>query len=158
MQTLSPTIALIEKYDFKPSALIQILSELHEIHDYLPLEEIKIISEKLGISLSKIYGVISFYAHFKLDKPGKHKVTVCSGTACFVKNATMLLDVLDFEFDIQDGKTTEDGLFSMESVTCLGCCALAPVVKMDDQVHGEMDLKKIRRLIKQTKRLEGQNV
>lgn len=152
MEIFSETDEILRKYEYKGSSIIQVLSELQEIHSYLPFEELKYISRSLKLSLSKIYGIITFYADFKLNKPGKYNIKSCHGTACYVKNADMITNTLKFDFDIEPGKTTSDDLFSMEHVSCIGACALAPVVEINGEVHGEMDSKQMRRIVKRLKR------
>ncbi|MHA2098570.1 MAG: NADH-quinone oxidoreductase subunit NuoE family protein [Candidatus Kariarchaeaceae archaeon] len=152
MQIFSGTDEILRKYDYNSSSIIQILSELQELHSYLPFEEIEFISKTLKLPLAKIYGIITFYADFKLNKPGKYNIKSCHGTACFVKNANMITNTLKFDFEIEPGKTTSDELFSMEHVSCIGACALAPVVEINGEVHGEMDSKQMRRIVKRLKR------
>ncbi len=152
MQIFSETDEILRKYKYKGSAIVQVLSNIQDSHGYLPYEELIYISNKLNLPLSKIYGIITFYADFKLNKPGKYNIKSCHGTACFVKNADMITNTLKFDFDIEPGKTTSDELFSMEHVSCIGACALAPVVEINGEVHGEMDSKQMRRIVKRLKR------
>ncbi|MCE7735749.1 MAG: NAD(P)H-dependent oxidoreductase subunit E [Candidatus Heimdallarchaeota archaeon] len=152
MQIFSETDEILRKYDFKGSAIIQVLSDLQDFHSYLPFEKLEYISKRLNLPLSKIYGIITFYSDFKLNKPGKYNIKSCHGTACYVKNAEMITNTLKFDFEIEPGKTTSDEIFSMEHVSCIGACALAPVVEINGEVHGEMDSKKMRRIVKKLKR------
>ena len=147
MQALNTIKDVLQKYNSNPSALIQILNEIQEAEGFLPRDLIDTLSTELNIPLSKIYGVITFYEHYKLTKPGKHIVTACMGTACFVKSAKLLLQTLEIDLGIKSGETTEDGLFSVEQVACLGCCALAPVIQIDGEVHGQMTPAKLQKLI-----------
>lgn len=152
MQIFSETDEILRKYDYKGSAIIQILSDLQDFHSYLPFDKLEYISKSLNLPLAKIFGIITFYADFKLNKPGKYNIKSCHGTACYVKNAEMITNTLKFDFEIEPGKTTSDELFSMEHVSCIGACALAPVVEINGEVHGEMDSKKMRRIVKKLKR------
>jgi len=147
MQVTETVKEILHKHNSEPSALIQILNNIQEEEGYLPREAIDAISVELDIPLSKIHGVITFYEHFKLIKPGKHIITVCMGTACFVKGAKQLIQTIENTLGIQTGETTEDGSFSAERVACLGCCALAPVVQIDGEVHGQMTPAKLQRLL-----------
>ena len=147
MQSTESVWNILQKHNSEPSALIQILNDIQELEGFLPRASIDVLSSELNLPLSKIYGVITFYEHYKLIKPGKHIVTVCMGTACFVKGATQLIQTIENMLGIQTGETTEDGLFSAERVACLGCCALAPVVQVDGEVHGQMTPAKLQRLL-----------
>ena len=154
MEIFSETDEILRKYEYKGSSIVQVLSELQNLHSYLPFEDLEYISRRLNLPLAKIYGIITFYADFKLNKPGKYNIKSCHGTACYVKNAEMITNTLKFDFDIEPGKTTDDELFSMEHVSCIGACALAPVVEINGEVHGEMDSKQMRRIVKRLKREE----
>ncbi|MHA1668112.1 MAG: NADH-quinone oxidoreductase subunit NuoE family protein [Candidatus Heimdallarchaeaceae archaeon] len=141
---------ILQKYNMDPTALIQVLSEIEEMEDYLPLSSLEFISVKLKIPLSKIYGVITFYDHFKLTRPGKHLIRACMGTACFVKGARTLIQTIEDTLSIKLGETTKDQLFTFERVACLGCCALSPVVELDGLVHAQMTPAKVQKLLRKT--------
>lgn len=143
---------ILDKYQGDSTALISILNEIQEKYGYLPMSALEEVSKNLRISLAKIYGVVTFYSQFKLNKPGKYNIKSCHGTACYVKNAGMITNTLKFDYEIEPGKTTKDGLFSMEHVSCVGACALAPVVEINGEIHGEMTSKKMRRVVKKLKR------
>lgn len=143
---------ILDKYHGDSTALISILNEIQKKYGYLPMSALEEVSKNLRISLAKIYGVVTFYSQFKLDKPGKYNIKSCHGTACYVKNAGMITNTLKFDYEIEPGKTTKDGLFSMEHVSCVGACALAPVVEINGEIHGEMTSKKMRRVVKKLKR------
>lgn len=143
---------ILDKYHGDSTALISILNEIQEKYGYLPMSALEEVSKNLRISLAKIYGVVTFYSQFKLNKPGKYNIKSCHGTACYVKNAGMITNTLKFDYEIEPGKTTKDGLFSMEHVSCVGACALAPVVEINGEIHGEMTSKKMRRVVKKLKR------
>jgi NADH-quinone oxidoreductase subunit E len=144
-----------EKYQ---ANLIPILQEVQMEYGYLSKENMIRISEYLEISPNEVYGVASFYQQFKFSKPGKHIISVCLGTACFVKGGKILAETVRTKLNIEPGETTEDGLFSFERVACLGCCALAPVVQIDGEVFGQVKptklLRLINRIVKDEKRKE----
>jgi NADH:ubiquinone oxidoreductase subunit E len=121
-----------------PGALMPILQQAQDLYGYLPLEVQTIIAEGLHISIEEVYQVVTFYAQFALNPIGKHRVAVCLGTACYVKNAQSILDALEQQLGIKAGSTTADGLFTLEATRCLGCCGLAPVIVVDDDVYGRL--------------------
>ena len=136
-------ISFIDDWKNQPGNLIMILHRVQEEFSYIPRDAAKKISEMLGVSLSKIYGVITFYHYFKLDKPGKHNIQVCMGTACYLKGGEDLLEELESILDIGVNQVTEDGNFSIEAVRCVGCCGLAPVVVIGDKVFGKLTKKRL---------------
>jgi NADH-quinone oxidoreductase subunit E len=148
---------LISKGKYQAN-LIPILQEVQMEYGYLSKENLIRISEYLEISPNEVYGVASFYQQFKFTKPGKHIISVCLGTACFVKGGKVLAEAVKTKLNIEPGETTEDGLFSFERVACLGCCALAPVVQIDGEVFGQVKpaklLRLINRIVKAEKRKE----
>ena len=140
-----------------PKNLIQILQDLQEEFHYLPKEIITHISKELKISEHHVYGVATFYSQFKFIEPGKYIIRVCMGTACHVLGAQSLLNKLSQELKIEPGDTTEDGLFSLESVYCLGCCALAPVMVINDEVFGSMTAAKVNKILRRYRRTNKTN-
>lgn len=152
MEIVSEIDEILRKYDSKGSDIVQILSDLQSLYRYLPFEDLEYISERLNLPLSKIFGIITFYSDFKLIKPGKYHIKSCHGTACYVQNAEMISHILKYDFQIEPNLESVEGMFSMEHVSCIGACALAPVVEINGEVHGEMDSKKISRVIKKIKR------
>ena len=139
---------ILEASNHDPKNLIQILQGLQEEFNYLPEKIITHIAKELNVSEHHIFGVATFYSQFKFIKPGKHIIRVCMGTACHVLGSESLLDNLSRELNIKAGETTKDGLFSLESVYCLGCCALAPVMLIDDDVYGNMTAAKTNRILR----------
>lgn len=130
---------ILDKYQRNPNKLIPILQELQAEYQYLPEEIMTFISVALGISPSAVYGVATFYAHFTLEQKGRHVIKVCDGTACHVKKSEGILKALEAALDLnKDRKTTDDMMFTLETVACLGACGLAPVVVIDEKVHGLM--------------------
>jgi NADH-quinone oxidoreductase subunit E len=134
------------------SNLISILQAVHAAGGYLSYEAIGTIARELQISPHDIYGTASFYAQFKFQKPGRHHIKVCSGTACFVGGGDVLLEAIKATLHIAPGETSADGMFSLERVACLGCCALSPVVTIDDEVHANMNPARLARAIEKTYR------
>lgn len=135
--------------------LIPILQEVQKQYGYLSKKNLIKISEYLEMSANEVYGVASFYQQFKFIKPGKHKIVVCLGTACFVKGGHILAEAVKTSLGIDEGESTEDGLFSFERVACLGCCALSPVVQIDGDIHAKMTPVKLIRLIDRIKKKES---
>lgn len=138
---------IIESHGSDVKNLIPILQATQEKFGYLPAAAISSIAEDLQISEDMIFGVATFYTHFKFTKPGKHTIKACLGTACFVKEADNLLEILKDRLGIGAGETTEDGNISFEKVACLGCCALAPTIVVDDEVYGKMTSQKLTKLL-----------
>lgn len=119
-------------------ALMPVLQQAQELYGYLPIEVQTKIAEGLGISLEEVYEVVTFYAQFSLNPSGKHRVAVCLGTACYVKGSQDILEQLEKELGIKAGGTTPDGNFTLEATRCLGCCGLAPVIVVDEEVYGRL--------------------
>jgi NADH-quinone oxidoreductase subunit E len=128
--------------------LIPVLQEVQEFYGYISQDAVDEIAAFTGVSPSEIFGVASFFAQFRFTKPGKYTVKVCSGTACHVRGSDRILELIEHQLKIKDGETTSDGLFSLERVACFGCCALAPVVVMNKDVHGRMSSTKAQKLLK----------
>ncbi|KUK72494.1 MAG: NADP-reducing hydrogenase subunit HndA [Clostridiales bacterium 38_11] len=139
--------AYIDRQDESRGVLMQTLHKAQELFGYLPIEVQKFVSEKTKIPMAEIYGVATFYTQFSLEQKGKHTVSVCMGTACYVKSSQLVLDQLIKVLKISVGQTTEDGLFSLQATRCLGCCGLAPVIMIGDSVYGKVDPKKIPEII-----------
>lgn len=130
--------AVIEQSKSTPGCLMHILQEAQAIYGYLPLPVQKTIAEGLNISLSEVYGVATFYSQFSLKPKGKYKISVCLGTACYVKGSDKILQEVEKELGIKCGECTEDGLFSIDSCRCVGACGLAPVMTINEDVHGRL--------------------
>jgi NADH-quinone oxidoreductase subunit E len=130
--------SLIEKYKGKKGSLIPLLQGAQSIYGYIPTAAFEKISEETGISLSDMYGVATFYAQFRLKPAGKHIIKVCHGTACHVQNADAITDAIKEALGVTDGETTPDRLFTLESVACLGCCSLAPVMMIGEETYGKL--------------------
>ena len=130
---------------------MQILQKAQGIFGYLPLEVQQFISDETNIPLADIYGVVTFYTQFSTEEKGRHKIGVCLGTACYVKGSQEIMDKLAEELNVKVGKTTEDRVFTLEATRCLGCCGLAPVMMIDDDVYGRMEPKKIKEILEKYK-------
>ena len=130
---------IIDSYGCKQSNLIAIMQAIQEEYKYLSEEALTLVAEKLGISTAKVYGVATFYENFSLEPKGKHIIKVCAGTACHVRKSGPIYDAI-YEYLGLSGKkkTSEDGLFTLETVACLGACGLAPVMTIDGEVHAKM--------------------
>ena len=129
---------VIAKHKDSRGALIPVLHEAQEIYGYLPIEVQTIIAEGLGLSLAEVYGVVTFYAQFSLYPMGKYKIAVCLGTACYVKGSGEILERLKQRLGIDVGECTPDGKFSLEASRCIGACGLAPVLTVNEDVHGRL--------------------
>ncbi len=138
---------VIARYPAQREHLISILQEIQGEYGYLSRESIDTISGYLGLPSSKIFGVATFYNQFRLNKPGRIQVAVCRGTACHVKGSLSLLDSVRTLLGIDPGQTSKDGLFSLETVACLGCCSIAPVIMANGTFFGRLDKRKLEALV-----------
>ncbi|MEW6621841.1 MAG: NAD(P)H-dependent oxidoreductase subunit E [Bacillota bacterium] len=136
-EVLNPQIdEVIEQFKGQPSALIEVMHKLQEMIGFLPRDVQIKIADGLGVAQSEVYSVASFYSHFSFKPKGKHQVCLCMGTACYVKGSPEILEKVGKELGIEPGDTTDDGLFSLESVRCLGACGLGPVMTVNNVAHG----------------------
>jgi NADH-quinone oxidoreductase subunit E len=133
------------------SCLIPILQRLQEEYGYLSIQVLKRIEEKTGMSGAEIFGVVTFYAQFRLKPQGKNMIKVCHGTACHVSGAEKIEESLRQELAVKGDEPTEDGLFSLEKIACLGCCALAPVIMINKKCYGKLEQKGIKRVLSEYK-------
>ena len=145
---------VIEKKGKEQGSLIFILQAAQEIYGYLPEEVLRFISEKTRVPLSKIYGVITFYAQFYQEPRGKHIIKFCQGTACHVRGGKSILEELERTLGVKAGETTEDLMFTLETVACLGTCFLAPVKMIDDQYHGKLTTRSALKAIEKIRKAE----
>ncbi len=127
--------------------LIPLLQQIQDRAGYLSPESISDVAKSLQISENEVYGVASFYSQFRFNAPGRHTIKICLGTACHVKSGQKLLEALERELKIKTGETTPDGLFDLQRVACLGCCALAPVMQIDDQIYGRVTTARLKRIL-----------
>lgn len=134
---------ILEQFDRDKQHLISILNEVQEKYGYIPRVAQLEIADYLGIPLAEVYGVITFYSRFSLEPKGKYNVSICLGTACFVKGSKELLERAKQKLGIEEGKTTEDGMFSLDTTRCVGACGLAPVFTINNDVYGKATVKKL---------------
>lgn len=149
--------SFVTKYRSEKKALISILQDIQEEYNYLPQEALRIVSESLGIPLIDIVGVATFYRAFSLEPRGKHLVTVCMGTACHVRGGPKILEEFERKLNVGAGETTEDRQFSLETVACLGCCAIGPVVVVDGDYHAQTSIRKVGSILKKYMKKEKKN-
>ncbi|MGI6491306.1 MAG: NAD(P)H-dependent oxidoreductase subunit E [Pelotomaculum sp.] len=142
--------AIIDEYRGQPSSLIQVLTKAQNLVGYLPLWVQVRIAKALGLSLQEVYGVVTFYAFFSLIPRGRHKISVCAGTACYVKGTKTILKTLREILGIKEGQTTPDSRFTVETVRCIGACGLAPAMVIDGtDVHGKVEPDQIPGILEQ---------
>ena len=149
--------SFITRYNNEKKALISILQDIQAEYNYLPQEALKFVSESMGIPLIDIIDVATFYRAFSLEPRGKHLVTVCLGTACHVRGGPKILEEFERILSINAGKTTKDGEFTLETVACLGCCAIGPVVVVDGDYHAQTTIRKVNSILKKYRRKEKKN-
>jgi len=138
---------ILEEYMYDESMLIQILLKLQRNFGWLPREMLSEVSKQLGVPLGQVYQVATFYKAFSLAPRGRHLIRVCNGTSCNVRGAPIILDNLQRLLEVERGETTADNRFSLETVNCLGCCALGPMMTIDGEYHGDVKLSDIRRVL-----------
>jgi NADH-quinone oxidoreductase subunit E len=137
------------KYQGERGALIPLLQSAQESYGYIPESAIDHIGEIVGIPAAEIYGVITFYAQFRLKPMGKNIIKICDGTACHVNASSAIIKTIENELGITNEETTDDGLFTLQKVACLGCCSLSPVVMINEETHGRLTPKKVQQLLKE---------
>ena len=140
---------VLDEYAAVKGSLITILQHTQDIYGYLPKEAIELISEKTGIATSEIMGVGTFYTQFRFEPVGKYLIMLCQGTACHVNGSELILQTIKDELGIDDGQTTEDGLFSLKCVACLGCCSLSPVMMVNEDTYGSLTPDKTKKILKE---------
>lgn len=154
---MSTTEAILKKYGYEGSKVIQVLTEIQAQYNYLPRENLEYVSQRLKIPLSKVYSIATFYAAFSLVPRGEHMITVCSGTACFVRGVTDVLKRIEDRLGVKAGFTTEDNMFTLETVNCLGACALAPIVVVDGEYYGQTTVQKVDAILDKYQKAEESN-
>lgn len=143
---------ILDRHERAPSAIIAILQDMQEEVNYLPEDALRYVAERLDIPVSKVFSLATFYRAFSLEPRGRHLVHVCTGTACHVRGAVKVVDTLERELGIRAGETDERLEFTLETVNCLGACALGPVVVVDGEYYGEMNPAKVTRLLNKIRR------
>lgn len=150
---LEPTL---EQYGDVKGSLITILQKAQEIYGYLPVDVILHISKRTGIKVTKIMGVATFYSQFRLNPVGKYLIMLCQGTACHVNGSLQIEKTINEYLGIKDGETTEDGLFTLKNVACLGCCSLSPVMMINDETYGSLTPEKAVSILKELREKAGE--
>lgn len=138
---------VLKTYADTKGSLITILQKAQEIYGYLPMDVLEHISKRTGIKPAKILGVATFYTQFRLKPVGKYLILLCKGTACHVNGSDMIEKTIIETLGIHDGETTEDGLFSLKNVACLGCCSLSPVMMINDETYGRLTPQKTKEIL-----------
>jgi NADH-quinone oxidoreductase subunit E len=138
---------VFSRYAGDEGDLIPILQKVQEREGYIPEHAVSRVSEFLGLSENRIFGVASFYSQFRFTEPGRHSIKVCLGTACHVRGGQILADAVERDLGITDGQTTKDRRFDFRRVACLGCCALAPVVQIDGDIHSRMTVIRFKEIL-----------
>lgn len=138
---------IIEKFKNEKGTIIGLMQDIHGEYRYLPEEVLLRVSAELDIPMAKLYTLATFYKSFRLEPVGKHHVRVCIGTACHVNGATKIVETLERELGVKSGQTTEDNQFTLETVNCLGACALGPLALFDGEYHGKIDQGKLKKLL-----------
>lgn len=141
-RTREETIIICDKYEQKKDNLIAILNEIQVKFGYVPKVSQMVVSEYLNIPMAEIYGVITFYSRFTLEPKGKYNISICLGTACFVKGSKEILERAKQRLHLEEGKTSDDGMFSLDTMRCVGACGLAPVFTINGEVYGKATVKK----------------
>jgi len=140
---------IVSKYQSNPGFLVPILQDVQKAFNYLPREALQEVGAQLGVPVSRIFEVATFYKAFSLTPRGRHQMSLCLGTACHVRGATMIQDGIERALEIKAGETSADLEFTFETVNCLGACALGPILVVDEEYHGQMSLAKTNKILKQ---------
>jgi len=148
MNTKAMVDGLIARHGFNEAAVIAILQEIQEQERYLPPDALRALAETLDVQLARVHSVATFYRAFSLEPKGRHVCSVCTGTACHVRGAPRLLDRLERDLRVKPGQTTADGRFTLQTVNCVGACALAPLVVVDEDHHGKMSTSRVPAMVK----------
>ncbi len=146
---------ILDKYKAQKGSLISILQAVQEIYNYIPQEAVQLIADELGLKPAKIMGVVTFYTQFRTEPIGKHLIMLCQGTACHVNGSTDIEAAIVEELGIKDGETTEDKLFTLMNVACLGCCSLSPVMMIGEETYGKLTPKSTKKILKDIIAREG---
>lgn len=154
---LSQLDTLLDSYRGVPGSLITILQKAQEIYGFLPEDVIYRIAEQTGLSPAKIMGVATFYTQFRLEPIGKYIIMVCQGTACHVNGSEGIEAAISEELGISDGETTKDGLFTLKSVACLGCCSLSPAIMINGETFGSLTPSKVTRILNEIRAREKED-
>ena len=146
---------IVERYKDEPTPTMMILEDIQKEYGYIPLEVQELVSELTGVPVSDIYGVVTFYSFFSMVPKGKYVIGVCLGTACYVKGAQLVLDKFSQELGIKPGETTEDGLFTLDVLRCIGACAIAPAVSINGKVYPQLKVDNVKKVIEEYVSMEA---
>ena len=146
---------ICDRYADEPTPLIMILEDIQKEYGYIPLEVQEIVSERTGISVAEIYGVVTFYSFFSLKPKGKYVIGCCLGTACYVKGAQRVIDKFSELLGIKPGGTTDDGMFTIDALRCIGACSIAPAVTINGKVYPKVDIKEVPGIIAEYRNAGG---
>lgn len=147
---------ICDRYVDEKTPLMMILSDIQKEYGYIPLEVQEIVSQRTGVSVADIYGVVTFYSFFSLQPKGKYVIGVCLGTACYVKGAQQVLDKFSEIIGIKPGETSADGLFTLDALRCIGACGIAPAVTINGKVYPKLSVDAVPKIVAEYKALEGQ--
>ena len=149
--------AIIDKYIDEKTPLMMILSDIQKEYGYIPLDVQELVSERTGVPVAEIYGVVTFYSFFSLKPKGKFVVGVCLGTACYVKGAQQVLDKFSELLGIAPGETSADGLFTLDALRCIGACGIAPAVTINGKVYPKVSVSEVKKIVDEYKKQGGVN-
>ncbi len=150
-------IEICDRYANDKTPLMMILSDIQKEYGYIPLEVQELVSEKTGISVAEIYGVVTFYSFFSLTPKGKYVIGVCLGTACYVKGAQQIVDKFSEIIGIKAGETSADGLFTLDALRCIGACGIAPAVTINGKVYPKLTVDAVPKIVEEYKAMEANN-
>ena len=148
---------ICDRYVNDKTPLMMILSDIQKEYGYIPLEVQELVSERTGISVAEIYGVVTFYSFFSLTPKGKYVIGVCLGTACYVKGAQQILDKFSDIIGIKPGETSKDGLFTLDALRCIGACGIAPAVTINGKVYPKLTVDAVPKIVEEYKAMEANN-
>ena len=148
---------ICDRYTDEKTPLMMILSDIQKEYGYIPLEVQELVSEKTGVSVAEIYGVVTFYSFFSLKPKGKYIIGCCLGTACYVKGAQQIIDKFSEILGIKPGQTTDDGMFTIDALRCIGACGIAPAVTINGKVYPKMTVDKVAAVVEEYRAMGGNN-
>ena len=150
-------IEIISRYKDERTPLMMILSDIQKEFGYIPLEVQELVSEQIGVPVAEIYGVVTFYSFFSLTPKGKYVIGVCLGTACYVKGSQQVIDKFAELLHIQPGQTSEDGLFTLDALRCIGACGIAPALSINGKVYPKVAVSQVPAIIEEYRKMGGAN-
>ena len=156
-KTVKQIEEIIARYQDERTPLMMILSDIQNEYGYIPLDVQEIISEKTGIPVAEIYGVVTFYSFFSLKPKGKYVIGVCLGTACYVKGSQQVIDKFSEILNIKPGETSEDGLFTLDALRCIGACGIAPAITINGKVYPKVAVNQVPGIVEEYRKLGGAN-